>query len=92
MHQSVISATVIIDEIPSFSEISLVEMESGELVGFFTSHPKTGKFIFLVNPNVEYELIIEGKSFEEYAEVLIYTVDELVQKQRKLIKLNGERE
>jgi YHS domain-containing protein len=92
LHQSVIPATVIIDEIPSFSEISLVEMESGELVGFFTSHPKTGKFIFLVNPNVEYELIIEGESFEEYAEILIYTVDELLQKQRKLIKLNGERE
>ena len=67
-------------------------MESGELVGSFGSHPKTGKFIFLVNPNVEYELIIEGESFEDYTEVLIYTVDELLQKQRKLIKLNGERE
>ena len=91
LHQSVISAVVTIDEVPIFSEATLLELESGDLVGVYSSHPKTGKFIFLVNPDVEYELIIEGDGFKEYSEILNYTVAELLNKQKKFINLKGNK-
>lgn len=91
LHQSVISAIVTIDGAPAFSEASLFDMESGDLVGVFSSHPKTGKFIFLVNPDVEYELIVEGDGFKEYSEIVSYTVEELLSKQKKFINLKGRK-
>ena len=90
LRQSVISANVMIDGIPSFTEITLLDGESGELVGVFSSNKSTGKFIFLVNPEVKYELIIEGDDFEEYSEMIMYTLEDLMNKQKKVIKLNGQ--
>lgn len=87
LRQSVISAEVTLNGAPSFSEISLIEVETGDLIGVFSSNASTGKFIFLVNPDVEYELIIEGDNVEEYSEIVSYTVEDLMNKQKKLIKL-----
>ena len=89
LHKSVISVQVFIGDMPSFTNISLIDMKSKELVGVFRSHPETGNFILLVNPDVEYELIIEGDGFESYSETISYTVEELLHKEKKIIKIKG---
>ena len=59
------------------------------MVGVYSSNPTTGKFIFLVNPDVEYELIVEVDWAEEYSEIVSYTVEDLLHNQKKLIQLKG---
>ena len=89
LRQSVIAAKVTLNGTPSFSEISLIDLETGEMVGVYSSNPTTGKFIFLVNPDVEYELIVEVDGAEEYSEIVSYTVEDLLHNQKKLIQLKG---
>ena len=90
LRQSVVSAKVTVDGVPSSSEIMLSYMKSGELVGVFSSQSSTGKFIFLVNPNVEYELTIKGERTKDYREIISYSVEDLLINQKKEIKLKGE--
>jgi tetratricopeptide (TPR) repeat protein len=68
---------------PLAAEVTVIELESGELSGVYLPNPKTGSFIFLVNPNVEYELIIQSSDYPEYSEVFTYSVEDLKKPQRK---------
>jgi hypothetical protein len=90
LHQSVISAVVSLDGKVTDVDVSLIDLETGELEGVFRSNVRTGKFIFLVNPNVEYELIIEGENFDAYSEIIRFSMDDLLYKQKMLIELRGE--
>ena len=87
LRQSVISASVGSEEGIVASEISLINTESGDLEGVYLTNSRTGKFIFLVNPNVEYELIIEAKGYEEHVEILNYTKEDLLNRQKLNLKL-----
>jgi hypothetical protein len=89
LRQSVISAELTVNGIPSSLEISLIDLETGELAGIYRSNPMNGKFIFLVNPNVEYEIIVEGENIEEFSEIINYSVKDLLSKQKKQIKVKG---
>ena len=89
LRQSVISAQVNLDGAPLSCTITLIEVETGELSGVFNSTPRNGKFIFLVNPAVEYELIIDGDGFDEYYEVIVFTTPELLEKRKKIINLKS---
>ncbi|MEQ8909763.1 MAG: hypothetical protein RIC95_11255 [Vicingaceae bacterium] len=69
------------------SDISLIELESGELSGAYRTNQQTGSFIFLVNPNVEYDLIIEANGYQELMEPILYQVEDLQKEQNKTFKL-----
>jgi hypothetical protein len=68
---------------PVRADISLLEIDSGELSGVYVSDAKDGDFIFLVNPNVLYEVLIETPDFPEYYEDVQYTIDDLLKPQSK---------
>lgn len=88
LRQSVISGKIMLNGEPINADISLIDSESGDLIGVYTSNAKTGKFIFLVDANVEYELIVEGDTFEEYSDIISYSIEDLLKKQNKVIQLN----
>ncbi len=45
---------------PLKGEISIIEKESKELVGLFKSNAETGKFILILNPMVDYKVIVQA--------------------------------
>jgi len=71
------------------ADISLLELESADLSGVYLSNPDDGRFIFLVNPNVEYELIIEAEGYEEHSVILEYEVEDLKKTQNKTFLLKS---
>lgn len=88
VRQSIIRAEVLDgSNQPIEAEISLIDANTGDLVGVFTTNESDGKFIFLVNPDVEYDLLVEYGSDQEYVETVRYTVDDLLKPQFKSIKL-----
>lgn len=89
LRQSVIRARVIDEKsgVALASEISLIEVESGELSGAYRTNDEKGSFIFLVNPNVEYDIIIEAEGYEEQMELLLYDVEDLQKEQKKVFRL-----
>lgn len=89
LRQSVISAKVLLNGKPVSADITLFEVESSEVNGVYSPNPANGKFIFLVNPDKEYKLLIEGDHFETYSEIIQFSVEDLLQSQYKLINLNG---
>ena len=45
---------------PIQGEISIIDEGSKELVGLYNSHAETGKFIMILNPMVNYKVIIQS--------------------------------
>lgn len=87
LHQSVISSTVLLEGKPIDAEITLFDNESADMVGVFVPNLNNGKFIILVNPNKEYELLVEGEGFERHTQTLSFDVEELSQRQTLSINL-----
>lgn len=84
LRSSVIRGKVVdIDGNPIAADISLVELNTGDLSGVYVSNRKNGEFIFLVNPNVLYELIIEHPEHSDFIEDVEYTIDELLEPQKR---------
>jgi len=84
LRSSVIRGTVV-DGMgkPLRADISVVEIESGELSGVYVSNEKDGEFIFLVNPNVLYEVLIEHPDYPEFYEDVEYTINDLLEPQKR---------
>lgn len=74
---------------PVQADISVLDLETGELSGVYLSNPRNGSFIFLVNPNISYELLVEAANFEEYIEELSYSVEDLKERQVLQIPLTA---
>lgn len=70
------------------ADISVLELESADLSGVYVSDNRDGNFIFLVNPNVEYEVIVEADGYEEGSEIIQYSVEDLKETQSVEFKLN----
>lgn len=70
------------------ADISLLELSNAELSGVYVSKQNSGDFIFLVNPNVEYEIMVEAEGYEEHIEIISYTVEDLLKPQNLDFKLN----
>ena len=85
LRQSVIQARALVEDNDSAvaADISVLELEYGEVDGVYLSHPTTGKFIYLVNPNVEYEVLIEAEGFEPFTVIEQFTIEELMQEQKR---------
>ncbi len=60
------------------STVSLIDLKTGELVGLFNPRMRDASFIFLVDPDMKYELIIEADGYEELIKEISFTADELV--------------
>lgn len=73
---------------PISADVSVIEVDSGELNGVYVSNPKNGKFIFLVNPNVDYELLIEAEGYPEFFEDVNYDIEELKKPQYREFELS----
>lgn len=85
LRQSVIQARTLVEHSDSAvaADVSVLELEFGEMDGVYLSHPRTGKFIYLVNPNVEYEVLIEAEGFEPFTVIEQFTTEELMQEQKR---------
>ncbi|KAA3642526.1 MAG: hypothetical protein DWP98_13745 [Bacteroidetes bacterium] len=94
LRQSVVRGKVVDEnQIALHAEIKLVEKESGTLSGIHISNQNNGGFIFLVNPNVMYELTVQLDGFQLYKKTISYTTDELRAPQQlniELIKMASE--
>jgi len=50
--------------------VTLTDPDSNEIVGNFTSHPATGKFIMVVNPYKTYKIMVEEDGYTTYEGVV----------------------
>jgi len=66
---------------PVKADISLVNPTTGDLEGVYISSPEDGSFIFLVNPDLEYELVIDHPNYEDFVKALSYSTEELLESQ-----------
>lgn len=71
------------------ADISLLSIENSEMAGTYISKAETGDFIFLVNPDVEYELMIELEGYETYVQNISFSVEELLEPQEVEFKLKA---
>lgn len=69
------------------ADISLLELASAEVSGNYVSKDNSGDFIFLVNPDVEYEILVEKDGYEAYVEKVSFSVNDLMNPQQKSFKL-----
>jgi len=70
------------------ADITVMSLKDAELTGVHVSDPEDGKFIFLVNPNEEFEVIIEADGFDEFTESVIFSIDQLRKTQKMEFRLN----
>lgn len=78
LRQSIIRGTVLnVEGNPIQSEVSLINIETGELEGVYKPRKRDGKFIFIVNPDVEYDLIVDYNENDEFTELVKYSIEEL---------------
>jgi tetratricopeptide (TPR) repeat protein len=69
------------------SEISLINNSTGELEGIYKSKEEDGGFVFIVNPGVEYELIVNSIDGKEKNKLIKYGVKELKKPQELIIEI-----
>lgn len=69
------------------ANISLLSLSSSEVVGSYISSPKNGDFIFLVNPDEKYEIMVELDGYETHTEEISYSIDDLMKPQMMNFKL-----
>ena len=69
------------------ADISVIELESAEFSGVYVANRDDGKFIFLVNPNIEYEILVEAEGYEERSEIIFYTTEDLKETQSMEFKM-----
>ncbi|MAY83057.1 MAG: hypothetical protein CMP59_02905 [Flavobacteriales bacterium] len=65
------------------ADISVINPTTGDLEGVYISSDEDGSFIFLVNPDLKYDLIIKHPDYEEYIKSLSYSTDELLERQEE---------
>ncbi|MEX2379927.1 MAG: hypothetical protein WD530_04250 [Vicingaceae bacterium] len=71
------------------ADISLLELASAEVSGTYISKANSGDFIFLVNPDVEYEIMVEVEGYEPFVEEISFSVDDLIKPQAMEFKLKA---
>ena len=74
----------------SMVSITIIDTKTDETVGTYTTNAKTGKFILILRPNENYQLIVENEGYNIYTEELIYTERENSEEIMKEIKLQKE--
>ncbi|MEQ8624506.1 MAG: tetratricopeptide repeat protein [Vicingaceae bacterium] len=90
LRQSVIKGKVIDEGTGDVvaANITIMSLKDAELTGVHVSDPEDGGFIFLVNPNEEFEVIVEADGFDKHIESVIFSVDQLRKTQKMEFKLN----
>jgi hypothetical protein len=58
--------TAYLNNAPSNVKITLVDKETSEEIGHYSSNPITGKFILVVNPLKNYHAIVEAEGFKTF--------------------------
>lgn len=71
------------------ASVSLINLNNGELVGLYNPRVRDASFIFLVDPNITYELIIEVDGYDELIQEVSFTTVELVGEPTIEFKLRG---
>jgi tetratricopeptide (TPR) repeat protein len=79
LRQSVVKAQIpsIIDN-PNGASVTVYDLRTNEIAGAYTPRTRDGRFIFLVDPNVEYEIVIESVDFEELIKTVSFSLEELM--------------
>ncbi len=75
---NVILKGILQDEIgnPIQGEISVIEKDTKELVGIFNSNEATGKFIIILNPLVDYTLVVFSDGKETFQDSIYFDLPE----------------
>lgn len=74
----------------SFVSVTIVDLDTEETVGTYTPNSKTGRYILILRPNKNYELIVENDGYELYIEELKFTEDLSSKEISKEIRLKKE--
>ncbi len=90
LRQSVVKGVITnsIDNSFVSADITIIDLETSELSGVHVTNIEDGNFIFLVNPNIEYEILVEAEGFDEKTELFSFTVDQLRNTQKVEFKLS----
>ena len=67
---------------------SLMEMDSGNLIGLYKSRQRDGNFIMLFDPNVDYILLVEAEGYENVIQEYSFSVSDLLKSQLIEVELN----
>ncbi len=83
---------VYLENSPAKVKVSLVDLESNEIIGDYFSNSTTGKFILVLNPLKAYKLEIEEDGYESiFTEIKPAALEPIEQKLRfKLKKINAK--
>jgi len=65
------------------ADISLVNPSTGDLEGVYISSAEDGSFIFLVNPDLEYNIVIKNANYEKYVKGLSYSTEDLMMRRQE---------
>jgi len=60
------------------ASVTIYDLSTNEIVGAYTPRTRDGRFIFIVDPNVEYEIVIEAMGYEELIKKVSFSIDELL--------------
>ncbi len=66
------SETLDLGTAPIAAKITVIDKTTRDIQGIYRSHPETGRFILVLNPLTEYQLILEAEGFQAMAEDLYF--------------------
>lgn len=66
---------------PIKADISLINPATGDLEGVYISSEEDGSFIFLVNPDLKYKMVIKHPDYEDFTKQLSYSTEQLMENQ-----------
>lgn len=72
---------------PVLAVASLMEVETGKLIGLYKSRQRDGHFIMLFDPNVNYVLLVEADGYKNVIKEYSFNVSDLLKKQSIEVEL-----
>ncbi len=93
MIKNAVLRSKVLDEatgLPLAAEIQLLDNETGDLVGSFSTQENKGKFIFLVEADKSYEIEVMCDNYELLIEEIQFEAEDLLNPEFQLFKLKKE--
>lgn len=89
LRQSVVKGIVSDDSTGEYiaADITIISLKTSELSGVNVTDQEDGAFIFLVNPNEEFEVLVEAEGYVSSSETVTFSIDQLRNTQQIEFKL-----
>ncbi|RMG82264.1 MAG: hypothetical protein D6707_03235, partial [Bacteroidetes bacterium] len=73
--------------VPLKAKLTVIDQQNHKIQGVFRSNAKNGKFILLLSPNVNYEVVVESKGFQPLTDIINYSAKEKITEINKNFQL-----